>query len=178
MRVLALILASTWFFPVSCTLGLFGGTHAIAKLDQRHAASGDELHPTFSVAAEPGDGGKPFRVLTRDELAKAPKGMSYRLSKRWDQVDLGQSRFYYKVLADEQGVQLVELQESYKGGDKDFWSRYRASATGVVPVSTRMMIPSYMAQAFVFAFVLALALYLAGKHLIRRYPPASKAPAG
>ena len=170
MKALAAILASTLFFPVSCTIGLVAGTQALAKRDVRVVAAGDKPHPCFGVAVEPGDAGKPFRVLSLEDVVK-PRNVpgSLRLSRNSAAFEEGDSKYAYVVLEDYQGEQLVELKHDIKNGDRTCWSRWRASATSFTPVSSRMMQPSYMFVAFPFAFGISLLLYGLGRRMRRQY---------
>jgi hypothetical protein len=169
-QALAVVLGSAWFFPVSCTTATFFGTHMAARLDEREVARGDSVHSQFSVAAEPGEAGRPFRVLARDEIdaAKAKAAVTFRMSRPRGAADIEQSKFSYHVLADTGQEQLIELVEEYRDGDNTVWSRYRATSSTVSPVSSRMFHFSYMFAALPFAFGLALVLYFAGLSLRRR----------
>ena len=169
MRILAAILASALFFPVSCTLGLFAGTQALAARDARQVARGDNVHECFRVAMQE-ERTKPLRVLTLEEAGKAPAAASFRLPATSGVLVADDSKFRYDVLADEKGEQRVVLREDLK--DRTCWSEWRAGANGITPVSSRMMHPSYMFAAFPFAFGIALALYLIGGRLRRRHAAA------
>jgi len=68
LKVLALVLGSVWFFPVSCTSTLFAGIFVIAHLDAREVARGDQVHPGFLIVVEPGENGQPFRSVRLSDL--------------------------------------------------------------------------------------------------------------
>jgi len=189
MRVLAIVLGSIWFFPVSCVVGTVAGTEIVAKLDERVVARGDEIHPLFSVAAEPGEEGKPFIVLGQHALAryqksagagKAEPSLSFRLSAPTGSMKVGDdgsgATFSYRVLEDNGQEQLIELVAAAGDGDNTVWSRYRATTSTVVPVSSRMFYFGYMFSALFNAFIGAWGIYVIGRWLRAKYA-ASAEPA-
>jgi len=181
LRLLALVLGSGWFIPVSCTVATIAGTPLVAKSDAREVSRRDTLHSLFKVAAEPGEAGRPFRVLGLSEIAPYIPGgtaaggvrsLSFRLSASSGTLETGSSTFAYRVLEDNGREQLIELVEDYRDGDNTIWSRYRATRSTVQPVSSRMFYFGYMFQAAAFAFFFALLLYFVGR-LMRRTLAAS-----
>jgi len=44
IRIIAVILGSAWFLPVSCTIGMIAGPGVISKIDAREVEKGEELH--------------------------------------------------------------------------------------------------------------------------------------
>lgn len=177
LKILAIVLGSIWFFPVSCTTGAMIGTPIVAALDERHVQKGDMVHTLFKVVAEPGEQGMPFRVLGMDQIksylasstaeaAKAP--VTFRMSVPSGSIHSGGSKFKYRVLEDAGEQQLIELVETYDDGDNTIWSRYRATKATVSPVSSRMFYFGYMFSATFYAFVGAWVLYGVGRLLRRR----------
>lgn len=61
VRCIALILGAAWFFPVSCTIGMFVGPYVVSRMDARDVRYGEELHPLFKAVA----GG---RAMGMDEI--------------------------------------------------------------------------------------------------------------
>jgi len=175
VRFVALILGAVWFFPVSCTTGVFVGTNVIARLDARDVLKGDSIHPMFSVVATPGEAGQPFALVPFSgvgRFASATPNHSFLMPKASDRMDLGQGAVVsYTVLSDGGAEQTIEVAHSER--DTDFWSRYRATRSSVVPVSSRMFNPGYMFGAFPFAFGFALLHYAVGRFLRSRL---SRAP--
>lgn len=177
LQILATVLGSVWFFPVSCTTGTFVGNQIVAAADARDASKGDKVHSLFKVAAEPGEKGASFRVLHWDEVqpylaqggaAAAPAPVSFRMSAASGSMHEWDSKFEYRVLEDSGSEQLIELVEAYDDGDNTIWSRYRATKNTIAPVSSRMFYFGYMFSAMVYAFMGALVLYGIGRLLRRR----------
>lgn len=178
LRVLATILGSTWLFPVSCSTGLVLGTDIVAALDARDVKKGDTVHGLFKVTAEPGEDGRPFRVLQIDQIARnSGKGVArvadatwtFRMSAPAGSMHFVGSKFEYHVLEDTGREQLIELVETYDDGDNTIWSRYTATAASISPVSSRMFYFGYMFGAFPHAFVGAFLVYRVGRLLRRKW---------
>ena len=68
IRNLAIVLGASWFFPISCTTGVFVGTFVMAKLDEREVIKGDEVHLLFKIVIEFGENGKTFYPVSISEL--------------------------------------------------------------------------------------------------------------
>ena len=90
------MLASGWFFPVSCTAGLFAGTRIAAKLDARDVSRGDSVHHDFSVVMESADDDEPFHIVPLDymnangetlNLSDTEDGISFLMSDPNGQLD-------------------------------------------------------------------------------------------
>ena len=170
VMVLALVLGSAWFFPVSCTSTLYAGIQVIAHLDVREVARGDQVHPTFSIVVEPGDRVGPFRSVPLSEfprLRETGKAYSLLMSKRSGRIDVNEyTHVSYRVLEDQSSVQVIEVED--KDDDRTVWSRYRATPTDVTPLASRMFYFGYMFGALPYAFGAALLLYGIGRLLRRR----------
>jgi len=182
LRILGIILGAQWFFVLSCTTGVVMGPQIVAKLDERDVTKGDTVHSLFKVAAEPGEEGQSFRVLSMEQvesyLAKSEKDatktpLMFRMSRPSGVIDLERSTFEYRVLEDSGQAQLIELVEKYKDGDNTIWSRYRATNRTVMPLSSRMFYFGYLFTAFAYSFGAALLLYGTGRAL-RRLSAASE----
>lgn len=165
VRVAALVLGAVWFFPVSCTTGLFVGTNVIARVDARDVRNGDQVHPGFSVVATPGGSGEPFALVPFHDIARftaAAPNHSFLMAKTSNRMDLGRGAVVsYTVLSDGGAEQTIEV--AHSDDDKDVWSRYRATRSSITPVSSRMFHPGYMFGAFPIAFGFALLLYAVGR---------------
>ncbi|MCL2523958.1 MAG: hypothetical protein FWF20_01125 [Betaproteobacteria bacterium] len=178
LKILAIILGSSWFFPVSCTSGVVVGARIIAKLDERHVERGDAVHSPFKIAAVPGVQGLPFRVLRLDEikpdaaadaaLALKKENIAFRMPAQSGSARIGQSMFSYQVLEDNGQEQFIELVEKQDDGDNTIWSRYRATSTSISPVGSRMFYFGYMFGALPYAFFGALILYGIGRFFRKR----------
>jgi hypothetical protein len=170
LKVLALVLGSAWFFPVSCTSTLFVGTFVIAHLDAREIARGDQVHPGFLIVVEPGEKGQRFRSVRLSDLPRIRESggvYSFLMSKPSGRIDINDyTHLSYRVLKNQGSAQIIELED--KDDDNTFWCRYRATHIDVMPLSSRMFAHWYMFQALPFAFGIALGLYGIGRFLCRR----------
>ena len=170
VKVLALVLGSAWFFPVSCTTTLYAGIHVIAHMDARDVARGDQVHSIFSIVVEPGDKGAPFRSVPLSEFPRLREiGNAYSLlmSKPSGRIDVNEyTHVSYRVLENQSSVQVIEVED--KDDDRTVWSRYRTTATDVTPLASRMFYFGYIFGALPYAFGAALLLYGIGRLLRRR----------
>lgn len=170
-RIVALVLGSAWFFPVSCATGIVAGKHVVAAVDARNVERGDEPHPQFSVVLEPGEAGKPFRVVRLSNLPspwKAGPPFTYLMSRPTGSITERGSDFSYRVIEGYTADQIIEVVERRQDGDNTIWSRYRANWERVFPLSSKMDYFGYMFVAMPYAFGGALALYIAGRLMRRR----------
>jgi hypothetical protein len=170
LKVLALILGSAFFFPVSCTSTLIVGIIVIAKLDAREVAHGDQVHSGFLIVVEPGEKGQPFRSVRLSDLPRIREGggaYSFLMSKPSGRIDINDyTHLSYRVLENQDSAQVIEVED--KDDDNTFYCRYRATHTDVIPLSSRMFAHWYMFQALPFAFGIAFGLYGVGRFLCRR----------
>lgn len=179
---LTAVLASGWFVPVSCST-------ATAVLAQMSAAESERAWTPqdkrfrFRVVARPGEGNAPFRVLTLAELPefKARQAQySFLMDQDSGRID-DESRHewvIYRVLSRTPAGQEIEV--DHEDGDDQSFSRYRATATGIEPISTRYGAVSrgILMGAVANGFVLALIIFVAAlilKPVMRRHlaPPAA-----
>jgi hypothetical protein len=170
LKVVALILGSAFFFPVSCTSTLVAGIFVIARLDEREVARGDQVHLGFSILVEPGEKGQPFRKVSLFDLPWfRESGGTYSLlmSKPSGRIDVNDyTHLSYRVLENQGSAQVIEVEDD--DDDRTVWSRYRATHADVMPLSSRMFYFGYMFGALPFAFGTALGLYGVGRFLCRR----------
>ena len=171
---LFLILGSVLFIPVSCTVGTVAGTKIVAWFDGRDVQKGDALHPGFSVVAflpgsnDPSD----FIVLPLARLKQARESgeaLSFAMPSPSASKVIDRYRYTYRVLEDRGGEQKIEVVQVVNDGDHTIWSQYRATEQEVFPLSSRMFYFGYMFQAFPWALVCALGLYVVGRVFKRRY---------
>lgn len=169
-RALAFILGSSWFFPLSCTTGLFVAIPLWSKFDERDIEKGEQPHPLFNVVWQPGDADKPFgyarlRDLSRTETSAPVR--SYIMDQAAGRIENGKSTVItYKVLSSGKSEQLIEVAHS----DDTYHSvsRYRATRTEITPTFSRLMQPGYMFMAFPIALGISAAIYTLGRWLRRR----------
>ena len=185
IRILALVLGSALFFPVSCTGSLYAGTRIAAWLDTRDVARGDEVHRSFSVIVEPGVDGQPFRALRlydlprllKEERGEREGRISLLPSKPAGRIANGKHGWIsYRVLEDQSSSMVIEVEDN--DGDRMAWSRYQVRrgekgeggvGPGVVaPLESRMFTPDHMVRALPWALGLAFLVYGLGRWLRRR----------
>ena len=167
IKIFLIVVGSNWFFPASCSTGVILGAQIVAALDRRDVLKGDRLHSLFKVAAEPGESGQSFRALSYP--VKEDSNVSFRMSGTSASFEKGGSAFSYRVIEDSGQEQLIELVETYKDGDNQIWSRYKATETEITPLSSRMFYFGYMFTAFPFAVVCALFLAFSARIVRRIY---------
>jgi len=170
LKVLALILGSAFFFPVSCTSTLFAGIFVIAHLDAREVARGDQVHPGFLIVVEPGEKGQPFRSVRLSDLPRIRESggvYSFLMLKPSGRIDINDyTHLSYRVIENQGSAQVIEVED--KDDDNTFWCRYRATHADVMPLASRMFYIGYMFGALPFAFGIAFGLYGVGQFLCRR----------
>jgi hypothetical protein len=148
LRIFCAIAGSTFFFPVSCTIGTAAGIQLVLVMNQKDVQKGDVLPRYFAVVAEPGEEGRPFRVFYKEKippLAAASKeekeanSFSFRMSVPKTDFKIDDFHYSYQVLEDTGQEQFIEL----IGSDDDYtvWSRYKATKSAVTPLSLRVMGP-------------------------------------
>lgn len=167
-KVIASVLGSSLFFLVSCTASLTAGTKIAAKLDERYMSNGDEPLSTFKVVAMPGLEGKPFQAILLSDLPQAQEensNLSFLMPDNTGKIDTDYASISYTVINADDTGQEIEVIEQHFDGDNTIWSRYKANATTVSPVFSKMFYIGYMFTAFPFAFVFALALYALGRYM-------------
>ncbi len=179
VKVLALVLGSPWFFPVSCTSTFYAGMDLLSRLHPL---------PFFLVVVEPGENGQPFQlvIVKSGENGKPLRSVSFfdlpefrdtgrdsggaslLMSKPLGRIDVNDYTYLsYRVREDQGSAQVIEVEQ--KDDNKTLWSRYRATRTEVTPLASRMPLHfGYMFSVLPLAFVTACVLYGIGQFLRRR----------
>jgi hypothetical protein len=173
IKFIIIVLGSSLFIPVSCTIGVLGGIQVVAWNDSRDVQKGDSVHSQFSVVAVPqhSKNKNDISVLSLqqiEQLRKVNEPLSFLMPIANSSMQTVHSRYSYKILEDRGKEQIIEVVEEYKDGDNTIWSQYRATEKEVFPISSRMFYFGYMFQALPYALVLSLCLYACGKILRRR----------
>ena len=183
VMLLVAVLASGWFVPVSCTMA----TAVLAQIsaaDSERAWTPDQRPRRFRIVARPGEGSAPFRVLTLaelDEFKTRQPQLSFLMDQDSGRIDFEQQHEWvtYRVLARTPAGQDIEV--ALEDGDDQLFSRYRATATGIEPVSTRYgalskgILMGATAEGFVLAMVIfVVALFLKVALGRRLAPPPSE----
>ncbi|MBV5310244.1 hypothetical protein [Chromatium okenii] len=170
LKILAFILGSAWFFPVSCTSALYAGIHIKAHLDEREVNRGDQLHNGFSVAVLSKHDATQFQLLAFSELHRfRVVGEQYQLllPKPFARMKINDYQYIaYRVLEQKENSQLIEVEDS--NDDRTIWSCYRTDGRAVTPIASRMFHVGYMMNALPYAFGVALFLHGIGLILRRR----------
>ncbi|CAB5103766.1 hypothetical protein D3OALGA1CA_4718 [Olavius algarvensis associated proteobacterium Delta 3] len=176
IRIIAVILGSAWFLPVSCTIGMIAGPGVISKIDAREVEKGEELHHQFKAVV--GDGiamgmyeleSLIYQVNEVEDFTiddNSYKGNLFLVPETSGGFETESSIYRYQVIEDTGDEQLIELREEYKDGDNTIWSRYRARRTSITPLSTKMYYFGYMFNAIPYVFGGTLSLFIIGRLLL------------
>jgi hypothetical protein len=171
VRVLAFIFGALWFFPVSCTTGMFVAYPLVSKSYEYHMDKGDKPHSFFTVVWQPGAGNNPFGYSKLEALAPADKAAperSYLMAQHAGQIE---GVVAYKVLSSTTAEQLIEV--AWTKDPYGSVSRYRATRTEVTPVFSKVTAPEFMIIALLYALGFAAALFAVGKLLRRQVASAA-----
>ncbi len=176
IRIIAVILGSAWFLPVSCTIGMIAGPQVISEIDAREAKKGEDLHHLFKVVVDDGTamGIEELESLihqTKEDedhihVNSSAKPNLLLVSKPNGSFETGSSIFKYQVIEDSGDEQLIELIEEYKDGDNTIWSRYRAQRASITPLSTKMYCVGYMFNSIPYVIGGTLCLFIIGRVLL------------
>jgi hypothetical protein len=173
IKFIIIILGSSLFIPVSCSISVLGGIQVVAWIDSRDVQKGDSVHSMFSVVAVPqhSKNKNDFLVLSLQQIERMRKvnePLSFLMPISNSNMETDHSRYSYKILEDRGKEQIIEVVEELKDGDGTIWSQYRATEKEVFPISSRMFYFGYMFQALPYGLVFSLCLYACGKILRRR----------
>ena len=135
-------------------------------VDARHASDGDTMHRLFSVIVPtPREDGS-FVVLALEDVLERPEEYApYLMPNPYGESEDRDSLYSYKVIERSADWQIIEVVEAYRDGDNTIWSRYRATADGIEPISSRMMYFGYAFAALPYALGLTFLLYVTGRIL-------------
>lgn len=168
--LLALVLGSQLFIPVSCTVTFFAGIYALPYLSARDVAHGDRPYLHFWVVAEPGVEGNRFqwqRLNDGSSQDPSPGVYSYLMSEPEGRVEIDTRAYMaYRVLEDQGERQRIEVE--YLNGSIKTWSVYTATRHHVMPETSRMMHFTWPTVMLLWAFCVALLLRHLGRTLRRR----------
>lgn len=159
LKIVALVLGCGLFVPVSCSLIVF----ALHDVPIESVDPGSRFYPIFFRVAVMSEGS--VRYLTLSELPKFKSenpDSSFIVPKFSGRCE---TFICYRVISDTGTEQIIEVEEqpdslyAFK-----VWSRYRATHSGVMPVSLRKVSPPIMFYAFLFSLV----LYIIGRMLRKK----------
>jgi len=171
LRWIVAVLASAWFFPVSCTTALGIGTAVVTAGDARDAAKGDTVHGSIAVVAlPPREASAPFQyfILARamEYVAQDP-AISFLMPAKDGQMTFnGSITVSYKVVSGTGNEQTIET--AYQDGDRRAWGSYRATRRGITPLTSKLDEVFYLYAAFPFALLFAFAVYYGARYFKRR----------
>lgn len=166
LRLLALVLGSQLFIPVSCIVGTGLALPHMAARDDRDMARGDAPHRDFFVAAHPGEAGKPFRLVRWTDMRPRAAATAFRVPASAARIELPAGHASYRLLSTQGREQVIEL--ALVDNDRRSWSTYRVGPSGVTPLASRNANMSYLPEALLFGVALAVLVMLLGKWLGRR----------
>lgn len=171
MRWIVAVLASAWFFPVSCTTALGIGTAVITAGDARDAAKGDTVHGSIAVVAlPPSETSEPFRYFllgrAMEIAAKDPEISFLMPAKDGEMTFEGSITVSYKVVSGTGNEQTIET--AYQDGDRRAWGSYRATRRGITPLTSKLDEVFYLYAAFPFALFFAVVVFYGAGYLKRR----------
>jgi hypothetical protein len=163
LKILALVLGSGLFIPVSCTSIEVALLMISSKTPFENIEPSSRYYPLFFRVAMQSEGEINYSMLADIAKLKTDNpNFSFLLPKAPDQCE---SFVCYQVLSDNGTEQLIEVTES---PDSLFafkvWSRYRATHSDFTPISLKK---SSMNIIF-YAFAGSLVLYVIGKMLRKK----------
>jgi hypothetical protein len=174
------VLASAWFFPVSCTTAMGIGASILVESDARDAARGDTVHSSIAVVAvPPPEAGRAFGHLLLGNVPSykdSHPDASFVMPAAEGRIELdGHMVVSYKVVAASGAEQTIETQ--YADGDRSAWGRYRAGRREVTPLASRLSVQDYIYSAMPYALVIALIIYVGAVLARRRFSAPRGRPA-
>ena len=178
-RLLLVVLASSLFVPVSCTLTLFPAVPLLAALQAQDLSKGGPVPSHFYVAVRPGCNGEAFRLepfaalatcgARRSECPETTEPLPCDLNLP---AAFGQLRHdpyetqAYRVVKQEAAARVIETVSA--NDDYTFTSRYRLTDQGVTPLYAHVLGPALAFQSLPIGLALACALrWVARRRLAR-----------
>lgn len=169
-KILVAIICSVWFIPVSCSMGLYAGTHILSYSDSRDAQKGEQLHPlAYFVFKDSKDKDKFNYSLFKDlqQINVSSSGYSFVMEPNADSMKSGKyNSISYNVISAKDSEQIIET--VFNDNDKTVWFTYRATLTDIEPISSKMMYFGYLFKAFPFALMFALLHFFGGRFLRKK----------
>ncbi len=105
IKFIIIILGSSLFIPVSCSISVLGGIQVVAWIDSRDVQKGDSVHSLFSVVAVPqhSRNKNDFFVLSLqqiEQMRKVNEPLSFLMPISNSNMETAHSRYSYKILED------------------------------------------------------------------------------
>ena len=171
LRSIITVLASAWFFPVSCTTVMGIGMGILPETDARDAARGDSVHSSIAVVAVPSPA--PERAFGHLLLGNVPSykdrhpDASFLMPAAEGRIELdGQIKVSYRVVSSAGAEQTIETE--YSDGDRAAWGRYRATRREISPLASRLSPQDYVYSVVPYALGVAAIIYIVAGFLRRR----------
>jgi len=176
-RLTALVLGSSFFFPVSCTTSMYAGTHAIAHLKARDSTRGEEPHPQAQlVAVVPGGSLKALDFSEIDAFKKKNPQASFLLPEGKGGFSISdESSMSFVATATGPETQTIEATLRDETGT---FSRYEASSNTIKPLYTRLWYHGYAFQALFIAIAIAYGLRAIGRRMQKTLKNAPRGDGG
>lgn len=164
-KFLIAIISSIWFIPVSCSFGLYAGTHYFSWSDSRDVLKGDQLHPlAYFVFEDPSNTDKFNYSLFKDlpQANVSTSSHSFEMSPDTDSISSGKhNSISYEVISKNASGQVI--QTIFNDDDKTVWTTYKATSKDIVPIESKMMYFGYLFNAVPYVFIFVLLNYFGGR---------------
>lgn len=174
-KISGLILASSLFFPISCSTSIVATTHIIAQLDARDISEGDEPFPqAFNVLVYVPS--SPLMVVPLSELDRFKVDKTefrFLLPNKEGELSEGQW-IEYKYTVDQLAPYQQLINVWFQDDDVSYLSRYIAEEGTITPLYAERLVPGYMFGAIPFALAFAFLIKGGGGFLVRRNASAHK----
>lgn len=171
IRTAVAVLASGWFFPVSCTTGLVVGTEIVSHNEAVNSESGTPpLKGSYMIAALGAGATSKFETFPYYRLANFRQehpDARFLLPSSEGKFPVGTSgatvSFVVTKLPDTKQLVEVSLHD-----DTSTFFRYIATANDIRPMYSRQRYHGHMFTAIPYAFVAALLIHFLGIILRKR----------
>lgn len=178
-RPLLVVLASSLFVPVSCTLTVFPTVPLLAVLQAKDLSKGGPVPSHFYVAVRPGCNGDAFRLepfetfsacsTQRSACPGTPGPLPCELTLPVASGYLRHGPYEtqaYRVVKQETTARVIETVSV--NDDYTFTSRYRLTEQGVTPLYSHVLGPALAFQSLPIGLVLAFALRWAARRRLAK----------
>lgn len=171
LRILLLIVASVWFFPISCTTFTIAGIQALSMYEERNMLLGEQPYSIFYVLLHNQNSGEISPVsLKAYKSTELNPNSSLTLPDRHGVVrgDIGGQDFTIEYTVESEQINSVVYSFSYSDPDYFSWWKYSVSAGELTPISSRVIGPSYAIVAGFMALLFAMILHYLGRYFLKR----------
>jgi hypothetical protein len=166
-RLTALIFSSVLFFPVSCTMGVVGGTQALSRWDARDARYDAIPHEhAYLIALKSGAATsfEPVPLFALAQFKAQNPNAIFRLPVASGKFSFGSGNETITFVATPSGDKTQTI-EVTKTGDLRTFFRYDATDTEVIPSYTRLWPRGHFFSAMPFAIIFSTILLIVGSRM-------------